>query len=73
MVLHITVWGRISYVKLRSLSIIAQKHCMRILYGDREAYIEKLKTSARRTRSYELQKLDQEFIKKSIKTGKSPI
>ena len=58
----ITVWGGISYVKLRPL-FIAQKHCMRILYGDREAYLEKFKTSAR-TRSYELQKLGQEFYEK---------
>ena len=58
----ITVWGGISSVKMRPL-FIAQKHCMRILYGDKEAYLEKLKTSAR-ARPYELQKLGQEFYQK---------
>ena len=58
----ITVWGGISSVKLRPL-FIAQKHCMRILFGDREAYLEKFKTSAR-ARSYEHQKLGQEFYEK---------
>ena len=36
---------------------------MRILYGDKEAYLEKFKTSAR-ARPYELQKLGQEFYQK---------
>ena len=58
----ITVWGGISSTKLKPL-FISQKHCMRILYGDRDAYLEKFKTSAR-ARSYELQKLGQEFYKK---------
>ena len=58
----ITVWGGISHVKLRPL-FIAQKHCMRILFGDKEAYLEKFKTSAR-ARPFELQKLGPEFYEK---------
>ena len=58
----ITVWGGISLVKLRPL-FVAQKHCIRILFGDKEIYFEKFKTSAR-SRPYPLQKLGQEFYEK---------
>ena len=58
----ITVWGGISAVKLRPL-FIAQKHCIRIMFGDREAYLDKFKTTAR-VRPYQSQKLGQEFYEK---------
>ena len=58
----ITVWGGISAVKLRPL-FLAQKHCIRILFGDREAYLEKFRTSAR-ARPYDSQKLGPEFYEK---------
>ena len=43
--------------------LTSQKHCIRILFGDRQAYLEKFKTSAR-TRSTEAQKLGAEFYQK---------
>ena len=58
----ITVWGGISFAKLRPL-FVSQKHCIRILFGDKESYLEKFKTSAR-ARPYELQKIGQEFYEK---------
>ena len=55
----ITVWGGVSQNKLKKV-FNAQKHCLRILFGDREAYLAKFKTSARcRPRSEQL--LGQEF------------
>ena len=41
----ITVWGGVSMAKLRPL-FISQKRCIRILFGDKQAYLEKFKTSA---------------------------
>ena len=58
----ITVWGGVSQVKLRPL-FVAQKHCIRILFGDKQAYLDKFKTSAR-ARPIESQKLGQEFYQK---------
>ena len=58
----ITVWGGISFAKLRPL-FKAQKHCIIILFGDREAYLDKFKTSAR-ARPYQQQKLGHEFYRK---------
>ena len=58
----ITVWGGVSLVKMRPI-FIAQKRCVRILFGDRQAYLEKFKTSAR-ARPIESQKLSQEFYEK---------
>ena len=55
----IAVWGGLSAVKLRPL-FIAQKLCIRILFGDREPYLEKFRTSAR-ARPYDSQKLGPEF------------
>ena len=42
----ITVWGGISISKLKSV-FTAQKHCIRIMFGDNEAYLEKHRTAAR--------------------------
>ena len=58
----ITVWGGISIPQLRPL-FLAQKHCIRILFGDRESYLDKFKTTAR-ARPYGLQALGQEFYRK---------
>ena len=58
----ITVWGGVSTTKLKSV-FIAQKHCMRIMFGDKEAYLEKQRTAAR-TRSIDVQKLGPEFFEK---------
>ena len=58
----ITVWGGVSVVKLKPL-FIAQKHCIRILFGDKESYLEKFRTTAR-ARPYQAQKLGQEFFEK---------
>ena len=60
---EITVWGGISISKLKSVST-AQKHCIRIMFGDNEAYLEKHRTAAR-TRDIDTQKLGPEFLKKS--------
>ena len=58
----ITVWGGVSNIKLRPL-FVAQKHCIRILFGNKEMYLEKFKTCTR-SRPYPLQKLGQEFYEK---------
>ena len=42
----ITVWGGISQRKLQPL-FKAQKMCLRIMFGDKEAYKDKFKTCAR--------------------------
>ena len=58
----ITVWGGISHNKLLPL-FRTQKKCMRILFGDRKAYIDKFETCAR-TRPYDSQILDSVFYEK---------
>ena len=58
----ITVWGGISISKLKSV-FTAQKHCIRIMFGDNEAYLEKHRTAAR-TRDIDTQKLGPEFFEK---------
>ena len=58
----ITVWGGISTNKMAPVSV-AQKHCIRILYGDKEAYLDKFKTSAR-SRPAEAQRLGVEFYQR---------
>ena len=58
----ITVWGGISVNKLTPI-FNAQKHCIRILFGDREAYLDKFKTSAR-ARPADSQRLGQEFYER---------
>ena len=55
----ITVWGGGAHSKLEPL-LNMQKKCLRILFGDKEAYLDKFKTSAR-CRPYGNQILGQEF------------
>ena len=55
----ISVWGGVSEHKLSKV-FTAQKHCMRILFGDKEAYMEKFKTSVR-ARPVQEQILGREF------------
>ena len=58
----ITVWGGVSQNKLLPLFRI-QKKCIRILFGDKEAYMNKSKTCAR-SRTLDSQKLDSEYYQK---------
>ena len=58
----ITVWGEVTNNKLLPLFRL-QKKCLRILFGDKEAYLDKFKTSAR-VRLFEEQKLGVEFFKR---------
>ena len=58
----ISVWGGISNNRLEPL-FKTQKKCIRILFGDREAYLEKFKTCAR-TRPFDEQRLGVDFYKK---------
>ena len=56
----ISVWGGVSKQKLAKV-FNAQKHSLRILFGDKEAYLDKFKTSVR-TRPVQEQTLGQEFF-----------
>ena len=58
----ITVWGGISNNKLEPL-FKAQKKCMRILFGDKDAYLDKFRTCAR-VREFGNQKLGTEFYER---------
>jgi hypothetical protein len=58
----ITVWGGVSDTKLLPL-FRAQKQCIRIMFGDKEAYLDKFKTCAR-SRPIETQILDGTFFSK---------
>ena len=58
----VSVWGGVSSNKLKPL-FVTQKRCVRILFGDRESYIDKFKTCAR-VRPIESQTLGAEFYKK---------
>ena len=58
----ITVFGHVCKTHSEKLFTI-QKHCLRILFGDREAYLEKFKTCVR-SRPYENQKLGAEFYER---------
>ena len=58
----ISVWGNIPKYKMANL-FCTQKKCIRILFGDRDAYIEKFKTCVR-CRPYDQQKLGKEFYEK---------
>ena len=58
----ITVWGGLSTNQLKSVFTV-QKHCLRVLFGDKEAYLDKYKTSAR-CRAVESQILGREFYEK---------
>ena len=57
----ITVFGNVCKTHSEKLFTI-QKHCMRILFGDKEAYLDKFKTSCR-TRPIETQLLCLETLK----------
>ena len=58
----ISVWGGISSNKLEPL-FVTQKKCIRIMFGDKEAYLNKMCTSAR-TRPKPDQKLGRDFYEK---------
>ena len=58
----ISVWGGISNNKIEPLFKL-QKKCIRILFGDKEAYLDKFRTCAR-TREFGNQLLGQEFYKR---------
>ena len=58
----ITVWGDLSQNKVTPL-FISQKKCIRILFGDKEAYLDKFRTCAR-TRPFGCQILDSQFYTK---------
>ena len=58
----ISVWGGVSEAKINPL-FIAQKHCIRILFGDKEKYLEKHRTAAR-TRPRDLQILGPDFFER---------
>ena len=64
----ITVWGNLSQNKIEPL-FTSQKKCIRILFGDKEAYLDKFKTCAR-TRPLENQILGSDFY---IKEHTKPI
>ena len=64
----ITVWGSMSDTKLKRL-FIAQKKIVRVLFGDREKFIDKFKTCVR-ARPYPEQKLPPEFY---IKEHSKPL
>ena len=57
-----TVWGGVTNNKLLPLFKL-QKKCLRIVFGDKEAYLDKFKTSAG-VRLFEEQKLGAEFFKR---------
>lgn len=58
----ITVWGCASATKIQQLFIV-QKHCIRVIFGDRVAFNEKLMTSAR-CREKECQRLGAAFYQR---------
>ena len=58
----ITVWGNLSQNKVEPLFTL-QKKCIRILFGDKEAYLDKFRTCAR-VRPLGSQILDSEFYTK---------
>ena len=58
----ISVWGGVSLSNLTQI-FSTQKKCLRIMFGDTEAYLDKFRTCVR-ARPFAMQKLDQEFYKK---------
>ena len=58
----ISVWGGANNCDLEALYLL-QKKCVRILFGDKEAYLEKFKTCVR-TRPHDEQKLGHNFFVK---------
>ena len=56
----ISVWGGASsYITTKIWT--AQKHCLRVLFGDKQAYLDKFKTCAK-TRPFPHQTLDSDFF-----------
>ena len=55
----ISVWGGVSLSNLNSI-FRTQKKCLRIMFGDTEAYLDKFRTCVR-ARAFGLQKLGNEF------------
>ena len=64
----ITVWGGVTHNKLLPL-FRAQKKCCRIMFGDKEAYLDKFNTCAR-TRPFGKQNLETSFY---IKEHSKPL
>ncbi len=60
----ITVWGGVSKTKLEPLFIL-QKKCLRIRFGDKEAYQDKFRTAVR-TRLIDQQILNKDFYSREI-------
>ena len=58
----ISVWGGCSLYKIARLWL-SQKHCVRVLFGDKEAFLDKYRTSAR-ARPYPNQLLGEDFYKR---------
>ena len=58
----ISVWGGAAQCHLTSIWM-SQKHCIRIIFGDKEAYLNKFKTCAR-ARPVELQALSTSFYER---------
>ena len=56
----ISVWGGASIISTTKVWI-AQKHCIRVLFGDKQAYLDKFKTCVK-ARPYPLQALNEEFF-----------
>ena len=61
LIFAITIWGHVSTARLEKLFIM-QKKCIRILFGDNEAYKDKFRTCAR-VRPLGKQVLDSEFYR----------
>ena len=59
----ISVWGTSIKDKANDKLFIIQKHCIRILFGDLDAYLEKQSTCAR-ARPYKQQKLGARYFEK---------
>ena len=58
----ISVWGGVSINKLNQI-FCTQKKCLRIIFGNTEAYLEKFRTCVR-ARPFGMQKLDHEFYER---------
>ena len=58
----ISVFGHVCQTHNEKLFTV-QKHCMRILFGDKQAYLEKFKTCCR-TRPFDMQKLGAKFYER---------
>ena len=58
----ISVWGGCALYKITRLWL-SQKHCVRVLFGDKEAFLEKYRAAAR-ARPYPNQLLGEDFYKR---------